>query len=298
MKIVYIIKLFLITILIGVINNPINIQAEENQDVVANIELNYDYIPKNGSNAHNLTWGSDIGISAKVLYSDGMVASNEDSKVTWTVSSVLNNTVQVATTEYVNLDGQESLEIYAPYNYCDELVITACLANNTDIQATYQLKVIDGTEWNGTNFFKFLANEPKGTDVSGKAPKVKETWDVKEKAYSVVLPENLYKVKGYRFRYWEDNLGKQYKPGETLTVSVKDVSYYSLKAAWKVEQIKKVEETPKVTESTVSKGKSKKQNTEAPKTGDVSGETRIWCVAAVVSVIGIYVCYKGRNKSN
>lgn len=192
------------------------------------ITIGCDFIPKNGSDDHNLTWGSSIGLYAIT----DLENQNSNTKIKWNVESAFNSEVAVSMSEYKTSKGYNGIEIYAPFRYSDALVITAYLEENPAISAKYDLNIIDGTKWNGSNFFIFYSGETGGLNVEGTEPEYMEEWDAQNQTYTIVLPESSYQVDGLTFLYWKDEEGNIYSPGEKVTVSYTGDVFYSFDAVW------------------------------------------------------------------
>lgn len=202
-------------------------KANETQ-IVNEITIGCDFIPKNGSDAHNLTWGSCMG-----LYAISNVENQENNtKIKWNVESSLGNEITVSLSEYKTTKGYDAVKIYAPFGYSDTLYITACLENDNSILEKYELNVIDGTKWNGKQFFRFYSGETDGLTVKGTDPEFVEEWNVQNQTYTISLPENSYQVDKLEFLHWRDEKGNIYHPGENLTISYTGEVFYPIYAVW------------------------------------------------------------------
>lgn len=292
----------LCTILTIITSIPAN--AQTSKEEIKKIEITYDYIPKNGSDDHNLMWGSSMGIYAKVILSDGTVADGDSGEINWEIKEKSGKTIQSVHTEYTTSQGYQGLEIYAPYGYTEELIIKAVSKNNTGISSSYQINTIStsaifGDKLKvGKTFFRFNSNEPDGKKVAGKEPLFTEEWDKENTSYSVTLPENTYQIEGYEFKGWKDENGKLYQPEETLIIELTgSEAFYELNAAWKKTSYTEIVTTQPVTTenqtisekptentstaSSVESNKTGSQTTQAPKTGD-TGSRFIICFIMII----------------
>jgi hypothetical protein len=264
--------LTLLLVLIMCTFSGFTINATETDKSIAKINVTYDYIPKNGSDDHLLVSGSDMGLVAKVYYNDGTVAKGDYGKVSWSISSTKDSLNDVYKSEYTNKENFSCLKLYAPYNYINTLTITATSQADNKISGVYELKIDTDIYENRDSYFEFNANEPKGTTSTGKETEFTENWDGSKGTYSVIIPENTYKIKGYSFECWKDENGKKYYPGDTLTISVSENSgtYYPLYAEWKTtNESVTTQPTENLTnsESTADEANS---NLTSPNTGDYS----------------------------
>lgn len=189
------------------------------------VRVELDFLDENTSKPDVLYWGSEVGLSAKVSYNTG---------IKWSISNDGSKDIEVSTTEYCNSQGDNCIEVYAPFGYCDELTITAAAEEDAEILDTYSLRVEDGTKWNGTTFFEFDMNVPDDKQLEGDIPKVKEKWNVDAQEYSIILPSVSCRVDGYMFSGWKDKNGRIYQPNETLAVThTGEGVYYIIRAEWK-----------------------------------------------------------------
>lgn len=203
--------------------------SKANETQKANeITIGCDFIPKNGSDAHNLTWGSCIGLYA----STDLENQDSSTKIKWNVESTMNSETKVSVSEYKTSKGYDGIKIYAPFGYSDTLSVTALLEDNTVTSEKYELNIIDGTKWNGTHFFRFYSGETDGLTVKGTAPEFFEEWDVQSQTYTITLPENSFQVDKLEFLHWKDEEGNIYQPGEKLTVSYTGETFYPIYAVW------------------------------------------------------------------
>lgn len=292
----------LCTILTAITSIPAN--AQTTKEEIKKIEITYDYIPKNGSDEHNLMWGSSIGIYAKVTLSDGTVADGDNGEIYWEIEEKSGKTIQSVQTEYTTSEGFHGLEIYAPYGYTEELIIKAVSKNNTDISASYQLNTTSispvwGDKFKAPKtFFRFNPNEPEDKEAEGSEPLFTEKWDRENTSYSVTLPENIYQIDGYEFTGWKDESGKLHQPGDTLTIKLTDsATFYELNAAWKkssktenvttkpiTTEKPTISEKPSETSSaalSTTANETTSQNTQAPKTGDRGSQFIIYFIMII-----------------
>ncbi|MCI8410606.1 MAG: InlB B-repeat-containing protein [Lachnospiraceae bacterium] len=203
--------------------------SKANETQKANeITIGCDFIPKNGSDDHNLTWGSCMG-----LYAISNVGNQDNNtKIKWNVESTLGSEVTVSISEYKTSKGYDAVKIYAPFGYCDTLSVTAYLESDNSILEKYELNIIDGTNWNGKHFFQFYSGKTDGFTVKGTEPEFFEEWDVQSQTYTISFPENSYQVDKLEFLHWKDEKGNIYQPGEKLTVSYTGEAFYPIYAVW------------------------------------------------------------------
>ena len=219
------ITILLFFLLIGIFSKSFHIVASKAEK----LEIKVAYIDENSKDFHSIYWGSKIALYVSVDSS----LSDKDNNIQWNITSENKYPLEVYTKEYMTDSGQDAIQIYAPYGYCDNIQIQAVSTKNKTRSNIYKLNISDGTEWNGKNFFTFDANKPADVDIEGKDPSPKENWDSVTGKYSITIPKNSYKIDGYTFQYWTDNEGKVYRPDEKLVVSVlNSPAYYELHAVW------------------------------------------------------------------
>lgn len=303
----------LCTILTAIISIPTN--AQTTKEEVEKIEVTYDYIPKDGSDEHNLMWGSSMGIYAKLILSDGTAADIDNDEIYWEIKEKNGRTVQSVQTEYVTSDGFKGLEIYAPYGYTEELIIKAVYKNNSDISASYQLNTtstspIFGDKFNaGKTFFRFKPNEPTDEKAVGDEPLFTEKWDKENTSYSVILPDNTYQIDGYEFKGWKDEYGKLHQPGETLTIkSTGSPAFYTLDASWKksgrteivttqsaTTEKPTISEQPQQTSSaalSATLNETETKTEQSPKTGDTGFQFIIYFIMIISGMLVMGQAFK------
>ncbi len=189
------------------------------------VKIEVDSCDENTSKANTLYWGSELGLSAK---------NTTDRKIRWNVTNDGSKKIEVLTREYTNKSGDSCIIIYAPFGYRDNLTIVAISEKSKKVLATYPLKIVDGTKWNGETFFEFDMNIPEKKQLHGDKPQINEQWDIDTQQYKITLPEPSCKVEGYTFIGWKDKNGKMYKPNEELSVKYTGESvYYTICAKWK-----------------------------------------------------------------
>lgn len=189
------------------------------------VKIEVDFCDENTSKANTLYWGSELGLSAK---------NTSDKKIKWKISNDGSKEIELLTTEYSDKKGNRCIKLYAPFGYCDDLTIAAISEKSKKVLATYSLKVVNGTKWNGETFFEFDMNIPEEKQLDGDKTQINEQWDIDTQQYKITLPEPSCKVEGYTFIGWRDKNGKVYKPNEELSVKYTGESvYYTICAEWR-----------------------------------------------------------------
>lgn len=217
--------ILLLFLVVGISHITINVVEAKSEK----LEIKVDYIDENAKDSHCIYWGSEIAL----YVFDDSSSKKMNNNIQWNITSDNNNHLEVYTEEYKTGSGDDAIRIYAPYGYCDDIQIQAVSSNNKTKSNIYKLNISDGTEWNGESYFTFSANKPADVNISGNEPITKEKWDSTNGSYSIIIPHNLYKIEGYRFKHWEDDKGKAYYPDDKLSVSILDSpAYYELHAVW------------------------------------------------------------------
>lgn len=292
----------LLTMVAVVMFGCVSVSADEvstKSKTISEIQINCDMFAKNSSTENSIECGSGATYSATVKYSDGTVATGDDSKVTWTVSGS-NSEDNVYTEEKVNSDNNCAIFVYAPFHYKDNLVLTATSVADSNVSATYDVEVFDEHKYGSPTFFSFIGDETGEIELTGEAPQVSESWNVSTCEYTATVPENTYQADGYTFLHWEDEDGNVYNAGDTITIKTTgSPSRYFLYAVWESdEQETTVNRGTAVSESTADEAVASSGNPSdtSPKTGDNDGCVLFMAIMfALATGVSVYMIRKKHN---
>lgn len=273
----------LVILFLVVMANVIFLKSESFAKVIPElVKIKVDFCDENTSKANTLYWGSELGLSAR---------NTSDKKIKWKVSNDGSKKIELLTTEYFDKKGNRCIKLYAPFGYCDHLTITAISEKSKKTLATYSLKVVNGTKWNGETFFEFDMNIPEKKQLDGDKPQINEQWNIDTKQYKITLPEPSCKVEGYTFIGWKDKQGKMYKPKEELSVKYTGGSvYYTICAEWK--------KNKNSTNATIQPEKEKKSAKEEsmPALKTIVSDGFIGVLVIGILIVGIVVVKNVGNK--
>lgn len=168
----------------------------------------------------HISRGHSINLVARLYDANNNLVTGDDASMKWSVSHVDGGDCHAFTNGGKNSDyeGQGVIShayIHVPYTeHAHTIKLHVVSERDPNISVTKTYKITNSKYEHHHTFFYYVKGHH---DATGKAPKVKETWHVEDQTYTMTVPKNTYKRTGYKFKYWVDDYGTKFKPGDTIT---------------------------------------------------------------------------------
>ncbi len=213
-------KILSIILSIGLIFGLTGFQMDNSYAAVGDkIVVEIDVHAGDHSDAH-IARGHSLNLIAKLYDANGNLVTGDDADMDWKVTHVDGGSCHAFTSSKISAyEGMGVIShgyVHVPYTehaHSIKLVITS--KTDPSISVTKVYKITNSKYEKHHTFFYYVKGHHH--NITGNAPVVKETWDEISQTYTMIVPKNTFKRPGYKLKYWMDDYGAKYKPGDTIT---------------------------------------------------------------------------------
>lgn len=177
----------------------------------------------------HISRGHSLNLVATMHDANGKIVSHQSNDFVWTLTHAddTSDIHSFAKSLHIKDVAKSHGFIHVPYTETANKIKLHVRSEHYNVEATHYYDITNSKYEHHHTFFYGV----KGSDkASGKAPVIKETWDQATESYSMTVPKNTFKRKGYKLKYWKDDYGKKYKPGDKITLDRK--KHGRLTAVW------------------------------------------------------------------
>lgn len=213
-----------ISLVFGLIGFPMDQAYAAGNKIVIDLDVHAGHVSDN-----HISRGHSLNLVASVYDSNGNLLVHQPGDFVWTVTHA-DNTSDIhsfAKSLHIADKAKSHGFIYVPYTETANKIKLHVKSEHYNVEATHYYTITNSKYENHHTFFYCV----KGSKAaSGKAPAIKETWNQANESYTMTAPKNTFKRSGYKLKYWIDDYGTKYKPGDSVTLYRK--KHGKLTAVW------------------------------------------------------------------